>query len=226
MTKKRKAEEHTSTLYDFFGASSGAKRKKSMRTQTPVQKPAKAHSAEEEIIEITDSEEEEPFRTAFEDQPESQPSKGFGTLLDCSLHGGPQSQDTFGYLEEIQELKSLPITPDSAAPLEPLLLQHADSSCSEGDSEGHESYDTYVASGDDGEWGMGDDERATKMDFDEEEEPEKEPDDEGKVLLPPESQEDGDQERYSCPLCECDLSEFDEQVCSQNFNWFWCGDWT
>jgi len=187
-------------------------------TQMSVQNQAKARSAEEEIIEITDSEEEESLRTAIEARPESQPSKGFGKPLDCLLHGEPQSQDTSGYLEEIQELKSLPITPDSAAPLEPLLLQHADSSFSEGDSEGYESYNTYIASGDDGEWGMGDDERATRMDFDEEEgEPEKEPD-EGKVLLPPESQEDGDQERYSCPLCGCDLSEFDEQVRSKKFN--------
>jgi len=187
-------------------------------TQISVQKQAKARSAEEEIIEITDSEEEASLRTAIEAQHESQPPKGFGKPLDCLLHGEPHPQDTSGYLEEIQELKSLPIAPDSVAPLEPLLLQHADSSFSEGDSEGYESYNTYIASGDDGEWGVGDDERATRMDFDDEEEPEKEPDDEGKVLLPPESQEDGDQERYSCPLCGCDLSEFDEQVRSKKFN--------
>lgn len=182
----------------------------------PMQKPAKARSAEEEIIEITDSEEEEPLRIAIEARSESQPSDGFGKLLDCLLHGGPQPQDTSGYLEETKELKSLPITSGSAVPPESLLLQHADSSFSEGDSEGYESHNTYVASGDDSEWGMGDDERATRMDFDEEEEPEREPDDEGKILLPPDSQEDGDQEGYSCPLCACDLSEFDEQVRSQN----------
>jgi hypothetical protein len=219
MAKKRKAEEPTSTLHDFFGASSGAKRKKSTSgTQMPVQKPAKARPAEEEIIEITDSEEEEPLKTAMEGRPESPPSKGFGTLLDCLLHGGPQPQDTSGYLEETQESKSVPITRESSAPLEPLALQHADSSFSEGDSEGYESYNHSVASDGDGEWGMGDDERTTMMDLDEVDEPEEELDDEGKVLLPPESQEDGDQEGSSCPLCGRDLSEFDEQVRSQNFS--------
>src|SRR5258706_2926161 len=219
MAKKRKAEEHTSTLRDFFEASSSEKRRKSMsRTQAVVQKPAKARWAEDEIIEITDSEEEGPLRTATEVRPESQPPKGFGKLLDCLLHGGPQPQDTSRYLEETQESKYLAITPDSATPLDPLPFQHADSSFSEGDSEGSEIHNRYLASGGDDEWGMGDDERATRIDLDEEEEPEEEPDDEGKVLLPPESQEDGDQEGYSCPLCGRDLSEFDEQVCSQNFN--------
>lgn len=220
MAKKRKAEEHPSTLRDFFGASSGAKRRKpTSRTQVPVQKQAKARPAEEEIIEITDSEEEEPLRTVIEVRPQSQPSKGFRKLLDCSLYGGPQSQDTSIYFEVTQESKSLAITIDSTTPLEPLSLQHTDSSFSEGDSEGYEICSKSVASGGDDEWEMGDDERTTIIDLDEEDEPEQEPDDdEGKVLLPPESQEDGDQEGYSCPLCGRDLSEYDEQVRSQNFN--------
>jgi len=219
MAKKRKAEEHTSTLHDFFGAPSGAKRRKpTSTTQLAVRKPAKAHSVDDEIIEITDSEEEELLMTMMEVQPESQPSKGFGKLLDCLLHGGPQSQDTSGYLEGTQESNSAPITPGSAAPFEPLGLQHEDSSYSEGDGEGYESYSKYVASGSDGEWEVGDDERATGMDVNEVDEPEEEPVDEEKVPLPPESQEDGYQEVYSCPLCGCDLSEFDEEVRSQNFN--------
>ena len=219
MAKKRKAEEHTPTLRDFFGASSNAKRRKSMsRTQVTVQKPAKTRPAEDEIIEITDSEEEGPLRTAIEVRPESQPPVGFGKPLDCLLHGGPQSQDTSRGLEETQESKYIAITLDSATPLEPLQFQHTDSSFSEGDSEGSEIYTKYLASGGDDEWDMGDDERGTRIDLDEEDEPEEEADEEGKVLLPPESQEDGDQEGYSCPLCGRDLSEFDEQVCSQNFS--------
>ena len=188
------------------------------RTQVPVKKQAKARSAEDEIIEITDSEEEEPIMTAIEALPESQPSKGFGKLLDCFLHGGPQSQDTSLYLEETQESKYLATTLDSATPLDSLPLQQTDSSFSEGESEGYEICNKSVASGGDDEWEMGDDERAMRIDLDEEDEPEEEPDDEGKVLLPPESQEDGLQEGYSCPLCERDLSEYDEQVRAQNFN--------
>ena len=219
MAKKRKAEEHTPTLRDFFGVSSSAKRRKSTsRTQMPVQKPVNARPAEDEIIEITDSEEEGPLKTAIGARPESQPPKGFGKPLDCLLRRGPQCQVTSRGLEETQELKYLAVTPDSATPLEPLPFQHADSSFSEGDSEGSEIYTKYLASGGDDEWDMGDDERATRIDLDEEEEPEEEPDDEGKVLLPPESQEGG--EGYSCPLCGRDLSEFDEQVCFTEFQWF------
>ena len=186
------------------------------RTQVPVQRRAKARSAEEEIIEITDSEEEEPLGTAIEVLPESQPSKGSGKLLDC-FQGGPQSQDISIYLEETQGSKSLVINIGSATLLEPPPLQHTDSSFSEGDSEGYEICNKSVASGGDDDWEMGDDERATRIDLDDEDDPEEEPNDEGKVLLPPESQEDGDQEGYSCPLCGRDLSEYDEQVRSQNF---------
>ena len=183
-----------------------------------MKKPARTRSAEEEIIEITDSEEEKSIRNATEVQPESQRSEGFGKPLDCLLQGVPQSPGTSRHMEETQESNYVPITPDSAAPLEPLLLQHADSSFSEGDSEGYESSIIHVAVGGDGEWGMGDDERATRMevDVDEVEEPEEEPDDEDRVVLPHELQESGGDERFTCPLCGRDLSLFDEEVRSQN----------
>ena len=216
MAKKRKAEEHTSTLHDFFGAPSGAKRKKSASgTRMFAKKPA---LAEEEIIVITDSDDGKSPGTRMGVRPEPQTSEGFGKPLDCLLHGESQSQVTSGYMEETHESKSVPITPGSAAPLEPLTIQHSNSSFSEDDSEGYESYNTYVASGGDGEWGMGDDERATRTDMDEVDEPEEEPDDEGKLILPPESQGNGDEEGLTCPLCGRDLSELAEEVCSRIFN--------
>jgi hypothetical protein len=220
MAKKRKAEEHTATLHDFFGRASSAKRKRASGTATAIKRSARTHPAEEEIIEITDSEEEGPPGTTMEVQPESQISEGFGKPSGFLFHWGPQSQDTAGYIEETQKSNFVPITPDSAGPLEPLALQHADSSFNEGDSEGYESSSTYVTTGGDDEWGMGDDERVTRIDvneLEEPEEPEEELDDEGKVVLPPESQENGGSEGHACPLCGRDLSAFDEEVRSQNF---------
>ena len=218
MAKKRKAEEHTSTLHDFFGASSGPKRKKSASgTQRPGQKPTRTRLAEEEVIEITDSEEEKSTGTRMGVPPEPQTSEEFGKPLDCLLHRGSQSQDKSRYLGDTQESDSVPVTPGSAALLEPFSLQHIDSSVSEGDSEGYESYNSYVIADSGDEWGFGDDERAMTMDVDEVDEPEEELVDEGKVILPHESQENGDEEGYTCPLCGRDLSEFDEVVCLPNF---------
>jgi hypothetical protein len=219
MAKKRKAGEHTSTLRDFFGGPSGAKRKKSASGTQTVKKLARTYPAEEEIIEIIDSEEEDSSRATIEVQPKSQMPDGFGKPLDSLLHGGSQSQkaqDASGCIEEIQEANQ-----GSAAPLEPLALQHADSSFGEGDSGGYESSNTYIAADGDGEWGLGDDERATRMEVDEVdevEEPEEEPDDEGKFVLPHKSQENGGDEGNTCPLCGRDLFGFDEEVCSWGSN--------
>ena len=213
MAKKRKAEEHPSTLHDFFGASSGAKRKKS--AGATQKKPTRMCLAEEEIIEITDSEEEKSTATRM---GIPQMSDGFGKPLDCLLHGGSQSQDKSRYMGDTQESNSVPVTPGSAALLEPFALQHTDSSFSEGDSEGYESYNSYVITASGDEWGVGDDERTTTMDVDEADEPEEELDDDGKVVLPPESQENGEEEGCTCPLCGHDLSEFDEEVCLPNLN--------
>ena len=216
MAKKRKAEEHTSTLHDFFGASSGPKRKKFASGIMPVKKPARTRLAEEDVIEITDSEEDNSTGVRMGVPPEPQMSEGFGKPLDCLLNAGSQSQDKSRYIGETQESNSVPVTPHSTALLEPFALQHTDSSFSEGDSEGYESYNAYVTTGGDDEWGVGDDERATAMDVYEVDEPEEESNDEGKVVLPPESQENGDEEGYTCPLCGYDLSELDEEVRSPN----------
>ena len=171
--------------------------------------------AEEEVIEITDSEEEKSTATRI---GIPQMSDKFGKPLDCLLHEGSQSQDISRYMGDTQEANSVPVTPSSAALLEPFALQHTDSSFSEGDSEGYESYNSYGITGSGDEWGVGDDERATMMEVDEADEPEEELDDEEKVVLPPESQENGEEEGCTCPLCGHDLSEFDEEVGLPNLN--------